>query len=192
MQRPSDYKRATILAAATKLFASRPFHAVRLEDIAAEAQVGKGTLYVYFDSKEHLYLELVRDGFRQVVARLKEELARGPASSRTRIELVASGLVDFAFSFPDLYHVMRARILAPEDPELQAARAELTSLIESVLSEGVTRGELNDPHPSLTAQFMISAVRGALLYPPAGLTRPALREHLARVVWRGIGAGARA
>ena len=51
MQRPHEEKRRLVLAAAAKRFASHPSHKVRLDDIAAEARVGKGTLYTYFETK---------------------------------------------------------------------------------------------------------------------------------------------
>jgi AcrR family transcriptional regulator len=46
MQVPNEQKRRHITSAAARMFAARPFHKVRLDDIAAAAGVGKGTLYV--------------------------------------------------------------------------------------------------------------------------------------------------
>src|SRR3954451_9617083 len=77
MQRPDEKKRALITATAAKLFASRPFHKVRLDDIAAEAKIGKGTLYIYFDSKEDLYFSLIYQGFAGLVDRLRQQLGLG-------------------------------------------------------------------------------------------------------------------
>jgi len=52
MQRPDEKKRQLIANTAAKLFATRPFHKVKLDDVASAAGVGKGTLYIYFKSKE--------------------------------------------------------------------------------------------------------------------------------------------
>ena len=191
MQRPNPEKIGDILHAATKLFAAKPFHEVRLEDIAAEAGVGKGTLYVYFDSKEDLYVRLIRDGFSRVVGRVKEGLSkeRGP---RERLSVIAAELVEFAFSFPDLYRVMRSGVSTPDDAELQRSRQDLAEVVAAVLREGTAAGVLHDPFPELTAQFILSFVRGAAMYPPRGMTKDALREHLLRVLIQGIGSGAAA
>ena len=57
-----------ILAAAAGLFATHRFHEARMEDIAAAAAVGKGTLYRYFKDKEELYIALLdraADGISQ-------------------------------------------------------------------------------------------------------------------------------
>ena len=79
MQRPDERKRQLITATAARMFATQPFHKVRLDDIAAEAGVGKGTLYIYFENKEDLYFSLVYQGFAELVDRLTAQLAEEPA-----------------------------------------------------------------------------------------------------------------
>lgn len=189
MQRPDPNKQNEILEAAARLFAVKPYHEVRLDDIAAAAKVGKGTLYVYFASKEAMYLAIIRHGFASIVQRIRTELAATPMDHWGRLRTIADGLIDFAFSFPDLYRVMRSGILTADDQELQRSRRELTDLITQVLREGISARELDDPQPDLTAQFMLGFVRGAALYPPPGLTRDTLREHLLRVLRHGIAVG---
>lgn len=186
MQRPNLEKRAEILEAATKLFAAKPFHEVRLEDIASEAGVGKGTLYVYFQSKDDLYIRLIRDGFARVAGKVREGVSHA-ADARTKLAVIAQELVEFAFSYPDLYRVMRSGSFTPDDGELQRSRQVLVELLIQVLKEGTRSAELNDPFPELTAQFILSFVRGAALYPPKGMTKERLRDHLLHILMRGIG-----
>ncbi|HJT77602.1 MAG TPA: TetR/AcrR family transcriptional regulator, partial [Gemmataceae bacterium] len=64
-----------ILDTAAHLFGSRRFHEVRMEDIAAEAEVGKGTLYRYFQDKEELYIALLSRAAEQLMARLHDTMA---------------------------------------------------------------------------------------------------------------------
>ena len=56
-----------LLAAALQLFVERGYAATRLEDVAARAGVSKGTLYLYFDSKESLFKSVVRSNIRWVI-----------------------------------------------------------------------------------------------------------------------------
>lgn len=189
MQRPCEHKRGAILEAAARLFATRPFHEVRLDEIAEGAGVGKGTLYVYFDGKETLYLSLVRDGFARLVSRLREQLDAGPADAEVRLGIIVDGLIGFGTAFPDLYRVMRTRVMSAEDPQIQEVRRDLSVLIEHELREGVRRGEIIDEHPEITTQFVLSFVRGVLLYPPEGMTLDLLKSHLLRVLLRGVGSG---
>lgn len=183
-----------ILDGAAELFAAKPYHEVRLEDIAARAQVGKGTVYLYWVSKEDVYLAVIRRGFALMSARLEREL---PASATTwdAIRATVGAIVDFAFAHPGVYRIMRSGLLTPEDPELQRIRRGLTDRIERTLQAGVEAGELNDPWPALTTQYMLSFVRGAVLYPPPAMTAQSLTDHVMHVLRNGIAspsAGARA
>lgn len=60
-QRRKDARPEEILRAAMEIFVERGFAATRLEEIGARAGVSKGTLYLYFSSKEELFLSSVRD-----------------------------------------------------------------------------------------------------------------------------------
>src|SRR6478752_5043378 len=75
MRLPDDNKRKQILATAAEMFSSQPYHKVRLDDVAAAAGVGKGTLYVYFPSKEELYITIIYEGLAKLMARLRSQLA---------------------------------------------------------------------------------------------------------------------
>src|ERR1700716_4161759 len=55
-------KRERILSAALKLFAHEPYQAVTMDRVAEAAGVAKGTLYLYFPSKDALYLGILSDG----------------------------------------------------------------------------------------------------------------------------------
>ena len=114
MQRPSEAKRESIARAAAELFAARPYHEVRQEDIAERAGVGKGTLYVYFRSKEDLYLALAREGFA-LVARVRIA-CRPPRRMPGAAAMIFGELTGFASSFPELHAVMRNTAAGPADP----------------------------------------------------------------------------
>ena len=177
-----------ILDAAAELFAQRPFHEVRLDDIAAKARIGKGTVYLYWSSKEEVFLAVVRRGFAAVAERVEQELPGCGESAWAQIEVIVRAVVDFAFDYPGVYRIMRGGSVTPEDPELQRIRRGLTERIEQVIARGVDRGELTDPCPAMTTQYLLSFVRGVMLYPPPDLTSESLRSHMMHLLRRGIGA----
>jgi AcrR family transcriptional regulator len=63
---PPDEKRQLIFTAAREVINERGYDAAKMDDIAARAGVGKGTLYNFFASKEDLFLALVLDHFERV------------------------------------------------------------------------------------------------------------------------------
>src|SRR3954453_19395952 len=94
-----------ILTAAARLFATHRFHEARMEDIAAAAEVGKGTVYRYFKDKEELYLALLERAAEGLSSRLGqvEGLALGP---RGRLEAMVEGVIDFFDGQPHLFDLI--------------------------------------------------------------------------------------
>jgi AcrR family transcriptional regulator len=78
-------RRKAILRAALLQFAEAGFAAARLDDVAARAGVAKGTLYLYFPSKEVLFEDLVREAIAPIMARL-EKLAASHACAIKALE----------------------------------------------------------------------------------------------------------
>ncbi len=82
---PPNEKRQLIFTAARAAINERGFDAAKMEDIAARAGVGKGTLYNFFASKEDLFLALVLDHFERV-RDLVDRRRQGPADPWAEME----------------------------------------------------------------------------------------------------------
>jgi AcrR family transcriptional regulator len=67
---PESAKRRQILDGARRVFLAEGFDAASMGEIAREAGVSKGTLYVYFDSKEALFAALIEDAKRAAAERM--------------------------------------------------------------------------------------------------------------------------
>ena len=67
-KRRKEARPSELTAAALGLFVEKGFAATRLEEIASRAGVSKGTLYLYFDSKEALFRAVIQEGILPVVA----------------------------------------------------------------------------------------------------------------------------
>ena len=83
-QRRKDARPAEVITAALQVFTERGFAGARLDDIAARAGVSKGTLYLYYTSKEELFKAVVRDHILPSVA-AAENLARTEGVSATQL-----------------------------------------------------------------------------------------------------------
>src|SRR5438034_1122637 len=84
---------AEILDAAVAEFAEKGFAAARMDDIARRAGVTKGTIYLYFKSKEDVFKTLVRDSIGTTIATTTESAREfeGPSSDLIRLVLGAIG-----------------------------------------------------------------------------------------------------
>ncbi|MEJ7598028.1 MAG: TetR/AcrR family transcriptional regulator [Kofleriaceae bacterium] len=82
--RSAGDKRARILAAAERVFAKRGFFAARVSEIAKDAGVADGTIYLYFKSKDDLLISLFEARMKQVNAALREAVAAVPPADQLR------------------------------------------------------------------------------------------------------------
>jgi AcrR family transcriptional regulator len=85
-QRRKEARPAELLAAALDLFVERGFAATKLDDVAARAGVSKGTLYLYFASKEELFKAVIQQGILPVLAQGEEMLAQHQGDARTLLQ----------------------------------------------------------------------------------------------------------
>src|SRR5262245_31139886 len=144
-RRRKDARPAEILAAALECFAERGFAATRMDDVAARAGVTKGTVYLYFQSKEELFKALVRSELLPNIERL-EAVASMPGPAPAMIEGLLA--VWAGHVYPSKMSVLPKLILseAGNFPDLakfyldEVARRGL-KLLRSILRRGVEAGE---------------------------------------------------
>ncbi len=69
-----ESKELKILKVAEKVFAEKGFHAAKVDDIARQAGVAKGTVYLYFKSKEQLFFKTIEFMIREMLESIKKQL----------------------------------------------------------------------------------------------------------------------
>jgi AcrR family transcriptional regulator len=145
-RRRKDARPAEILHAALACFKERGFAATRLEEVAARAKVTKGTIYLYYDSKEELFKAAVTGELLPNIERL-EAAFNLPGPVIPKLELL------FAFFardvLPSPISVMPKLVLseAGNFPELarfylDAVVHRMFRLLAGVLQRGIDNGEL--------------------------------------------------
>lgn len=193
MQVLDEKKRLKILAAAAELFAAQPFHKVLLSDVAEAAGVGKGTLYIYFKSKDDLYLSVLYSGFSQLVDRLQQKVSRDHRSPLENLTLAVAEFVGFAYQNPHYYELIRDvtwRMVAG-NAQWRQKRDELRELIASIIRQGIDSGDFSDPHPELTARFIPALVRSVMIEGVQPVDRQTLVDHILRFARSALTAGER-
>lgn len=139
MRVKSPLQAEKILTAAARLFATHRFHEARMDDIAALAEVGKGTLYRYFKDKEELYLALLDRAAEGLQSRLCQELSRA-ASPREQLVAVVAGLIDYFDAQPHVFDLIQhAEALRKPGAEFpwQKTRDKTMGLVKDILAAGV-------------------------------------------------------
>ncbi len=137
-------KEQRILAAALELFVQHGVRKTTVEQIARLADVGKGTIYLFFETKEHIFASLVRKDADELFRRLRSNL-RKETSARQKLRIFA--LTRFQFISDKIAaHGLQGDILAELRAMTEKIRGEYElaerTLLEGILEEGVLSGEI--------------------------------------------------
>lgn len=186
MQVPDLEKRKTIIRSARELFSRRPYHEVRLDDVAAAAHVGKGTLYVYFSSKDHLYLELVVEAFDVLLVDCEQIADDADAEAWPALETLVKRVCRWTLKHPTIFDIVRSGVHPAGNDAMRQRRRKLGQLIERVIRRGVERGELVDPTPELTANFIPAMARSGAVFGRSTLKADELAARILAVLASGI------
>jgi AcrR family transcriptional regulator len=143
-------RREQIIAAGLACFARSGYHATTMADVAAQAGVSKGTPYLYFDSKEALFLALHEQWDCGAGQRVNAAIAALPdgerRSPRAVLRAVAASIAAHVVAEAETCRVlMEARALAAHEPAIAAAvRAaddRVHQQLEDLIAAGVRAGE---------------------------------------------------
>ncbi|MFN8596814.1 MAG: TetR/AcrR family transcriptional regulator [Anaerolineae bacterium] len=108
-EREKAQRRDDILRAAKTVFFTRGYHAATVDDVAVAAEVGKGTVYLYFDTKETILAHLLLDGLDALVADLEAAYAIDEAlDAGTRLRRIAIAYLKFFQTSPEYYRLIMA------------------------------------------------------------------------------------
>jgi len=173
-------RRASILDAATRLILRDGATGLTMEDIAAEAGVARGTLYLYFDSIDGITGAL-RDRYAQALTGdLEPLLATGGSGSRLRrLDIFIAALARALADHQELHHALFTHTGAAEDPLTAAFRA----LLRRFITDGRDAGEFPVPDPNLTTSFLLAGLHAVLtegLHKTSTATTIAAAQKLAR------------
>jgi len=168
-QRRSEDRPREICAAALDVFAEKGFAAAKLDEIARLAGVSKGTLYLYFDSKEDLFRAVVRDTvapnldmvrtivetsdvrFADVVRMLLPRFAA--MTARVRVGAVAKMVIGESRNFPELAKVWHDEVVS-----------KALAMLSGLISRAQERGEVRPGDPRLLSMSLMGAMLMGVLY----------------------------
>jgi AcrR family transcriptional regulator len=159
--RRKDARPQEILGAAMKVFAEKGFAAARMEDVGRRAGVTKGTIYLYFPSKEELFKSLVREA---IGGTLEQVTAYASAYEGSARELLVSVLRTIGTVMRTSDRIVLPKIILAEAgnfPELvRFYRFEIVEkgmeLFRGIVARGIARGEFRYVAPEHVARLCVA------------------------------------
>ena len=161
--RRKEARPAEILDAALKVFAHKGFAAARMDDIAKEAGVTKGTIYLYFENKETVFKSLVRASVGTTLASVTQDVKTFQGSARFLLRMV---LTRVAQLLVESDRVVLPKIVISESSNFpwlaEFYRFEIIErgleLFTSLLERGMAQGEFRRLPAAHVARLCVAPV----------------------------------
>ena len=170
-RREKEFRRQEIIRAARKIFSNKGFNAATMEEIALEAELSPGTLYLYFKNKEELHtflsieiLKLLADKIQKVV---KQDISVEDKIEKFRDVFIEVYDYDSNILI-NLFHLQSGETLKNLSEDVLKQIKIYSSLahgaIIDVVKQGIDQGIFIDEHPVALADILWASYGGIVLW----------------------------
>jgi len=168
--REKAFRKKVILKAAKQLFFKKGFSAATMEQIAEKAELSKGTLYLYFKSKEELYVSLLIDGL-DLLGEAFKEAVKDVTGWEEKVRRIGWAYYDYSRQYTQYFHInfkfQNGEITAGISDALfekcyQSGISCLTALALAV-EEGMEQGAIERSDPLAISITLWGSLTGIIL-----------------------------
>jgi TetR/AcrR family transcriptional regulator, fatty acid metabolism regulator protein len=151
-----------IIEAAVRVFARKGYYNSRVSDIAREAGIAAGTIYLYFKTKDEILVTLFRDKMAEFVDSLRKAIVGGERDAASKVRTLVRLHFSLLEKDPELAEVLQVELRQGQKFFRGASGQEIGAyfaLIGSVLEEGVGEGRFRS---SLSVKVATKMLFGAM------------------------------
>ncbi len=171
-ERERERRRQQIIVAAKRVFSIKGFSKTTMEDIAKEAELSPGTLYLYFKNKDELYASLSLRVLQYLNIRLEHVLNEKGLGPEARVESLKQAMVDVYEFDPmiliNMFHLQSSETLRNLSPELLSDIKSLSrkslGAMASIFEAGIKKGAFIDRHPVALGDTLWALFSGLVLW----------------------------
>jgi AcrR family transcriptional regulator len=147
-RREKENRKQAILKAARKLFFEKGFKAVTVDHIAQKAELSKGSVYLYFKSKEEIYTHILLNDIEKFHRKINDSLHYEDQAANT-LKRLANIYIDFFLNEKELFRIFMAFMLNTDQMNLPDGlhnsainmTNKTVTVFEKVLQDGIDKGE---------------------------------------------------
>lgn len=194
-EREQQLRRETILNSARKLFKEKGFDFTTVDEIAALSELGKGTIYSYFKSKDQIYIAILEEEFQILEERMSLAVEKAGSAVKALDGLYETfiqynrerrGFIEALFVQVDQQTSVRLGDLLRG---LKNKSSEWTDLVAGVLQKGIDQGEFAPFEVNQMAEVIIGMILGLIIQSEMGRIKADLSVYkgtLFRLAFEGI------
>jgi AcrR family transcriptional regulator len=190
----TEFRTGEILQAAYRVFAERGFEQATMDDIAREAGVAKGTLYLYYPSKQDIYSAALHRSVVELAAKTAEAMA-GAAGVEEKIKAFIATKLHYFEEHRDFFRIYDSEFgrvcrHGQKAKEFEELYLEQVKAIDHVLQQAVRRKAIRPVRTEAVAFALFDVTRGVLIQRMRGANRGSIEDDVAfafDLTWKGIG-----
>ncbi len=189
----SNNKYEKILAAALKVFAQKGFYQSKVSEIARQAEVADGTIYLYFRNKDDILISLFEEEMGKVIAMMEEALSVTDDPLR-KIEIFAETHLGMVESHREVAEILQVEVRQSSKFMKEYKNEKFIkylNIIAAIVAEGQARGVIrSDIDPDIAKRAFFGALdemsRYWVLSSKRVYTTEAAARHVSRIFLAGI------
>jgi len=183
-------KRELILAKALEVFALKDYQPTTIGEIAIKAGVGRSTIRHYFQTKEILYLELLKNAAEARARTLAENIPRDE-DLRVKLGKMITSLLRFAKNQPNYFKILTARIYSDKVDfvrQVEQIKNEHQHEVADLIQEGIRQHKFWESNPEITAVYICKLIEGALeiFQSEANYSVDQIVLSMLHLIWNGL------
>ncbi|MFN3967089.1 MAG: TetR/AcrR family transcriptional regulator [Endomicrobiia bacterium] len=163
-----EEKRNKIIQASINVFVKKGFFKTQMEDIAREAGVAKGTLYLYFKSKEELFASFFENIFEQAFSDI-EKIKNMSASAIDKLKIIVKNQIEFCQKNLELFmmidrelHNMDKTLKMTNTKKIMKKYEDIIYSLSEIVKQGIKEKSIKNIDPVLISVILIDAVKSVV------------------------------
>jgi AcrR family transcriptional regulator len=191
----TEFRTGEIIQAANRVFAERGFDQATMDEIAREAGVAKGTLYLYYPSKQDIYWAALRRGALELAAQTAEAVAAA-AGAEEKVRAFIAARLRYFEQHRDLFRIVDSefgRSFCRHDPpakEFEELFLEQVKALDHLLQQAVRRKAIRAVRTEAVAFALFDITRGLATQRLRAGSRAPIEDDIAfafDLTWKGMG-----
>ncbi len=181
-------RKEEIIKEASNLFSKKSYHDVTMDQIAGEVGVAKGTIYLYFESKENLYLGILEHTYETIESILEKEIAKGDPAPQ-KLKKMLRLIFQFYFQNMDVLRILtrdETRLIREHYEFTERWRHRRTKLYRKILEKGIKEGSFRPANTELMALIIFGLVGSVMFFYPTDKTAGEIAEEVFSMISEGI------
>jgi AcrR family transcriptional regulator len=181
-------RKEDIMRAAANLFSKKSYHDVTMDQIAEQVGVAKGTIYLYFESKENLYLGILEHTHETIESILVKEIEKN-APAPQKLKKVLTLIFQFYFENMDVLRILtrdETRLIKEHYEFTERWRYRRLKLYRKILEKGIKEGSFRSANTELMALIIFGLVGSVMFFYPTDKSAGEIAEEVFSMISEGI------